>query len=557
MSGRPTCRPIIPLVAWTTSQRELWGLHKLEANGAALNTGEYTELVGVLDVDAFVRASRQTVAECEALRIRFSEEDGQPIQSIAPIGAWSPPILDLSRETDPFEAARHWMAAELARAFDITEALFSWTLLKLAETRHFWCLITHQLATDGTARNIIASRMADNYSRHIDALETETKVPGPLSDLLREDAEYRQSQEFEKGRIYWLDQMANLRGPTRLTRRPSYGSYVAARYTVPVPASAAAAIRKIMATTGVSLGGLFVCLAAQYLRRLTGASDITVGLLVAARTTPAARNAPGNVSNTVPVRLEVNADTTLADLIAQVRTRIRGALTHQRVPLSEIKAGLPKLEGELYAIAVNVMKFDFALKFGALVTARHNLSNGPVDDMSVSVFEQPGDGSLRIALNGNVNRYEVAQLAKHYKWFMLCLERVCGADPAAPVDAIDWISETDRAALVETDRDIGAASGAQDAANVDESYGADEPIAKREVLFCEAFARALGVDDFAVHGNFFEQGGYSLLAARLISVLTKELGVKIPLRALFDHPTPRALARYLIVLSQNAAMDCN
>ena len=553
-------RSVIPFAAWTTSQRELWPLHSLEADGASLNTGEYTELVGELDLDAFVCASRQTVDECEALRIRFSEQDGQPIQWIAPIGEWSPAILDFSHETDPSEAARDWMAAELARAFDLTKAMFSWTLIKLTETRHFWCLIAHQLAVDGSARNHVARRLADNYSRLIGVVETESKVPGPLSDLLREEAEYRQSEDFEKGRAYWLEQMADLRAPTRLTSRSSYGSYMPARYTDPLPACTSIAIRNFMADTGVSLSGLFVCLAALYLRRLTGASDITIGLLVAARTTPATRNAPGNVSNTVPVRLKINADTTLGDVIAQARARIREALTHQRVPLSEIKAGLPSVTGELYAIAVNVMKFDFALKFGALIASTYNLSNGPVDDMSISVFEQRGDGSLRIALNGNVNRYERARLAAHSKWFVFCLEQVCRANPATPVDAIDWISHTDSALLV----DIGASSdeGPENIANGDgpaiaKSDGPDEPISECEVKICKAFARAIGVDAFPVRANFFEQGGYSLLAAQLALGLAKELDVKLPLRALYDHPTPRALARYLSAPARGTPQRAN
>ena len=112
----------------------------------------------------------------------FSEQNGQPIQWIAPIGEWSPAILDFSHETNSSEAARDWMAAELARAFDISEAMFSWTLIKLAETRHFWCLIAHQLLADGSARNLVARRMADNYSRRlIGVVETKTKVPGPFS----------------------------------------------------------------------------------------------------------------------------------------------------------------------------------------------------------------------------------------------------------------------------------------------------------------------------------------------------------------------------------------
>jgi thioesterase domain-containing protein len=541
VSKFPTSQAVIPLTAWTTSQRELWALYTLEANGAALNTGEYTELLGNLDIDAFVRASRQTVEECEALRIRIIEQDGDPLQWVAPIGEWSPAVIDLSDEADPSKAARSWMDAELGRAFNIAQTVFSWTLIKLSDARHFWCLIVHQLANDGSARNQIARRMADNYSQLVGAGAPRTETPGPFSDLLREDAEYRQSEEFKSDRAYWLQRMADLQPPARLTSRGSNGSYMPARYTDRLPASASAAVREIKAKTGVSLSGLFVSLAAVYLRRFTGASDITVGLLVAARTTPIARNIPGTVSNTVPVRLRVDADTTLGDLITQVRARIREALTHQRLPLSEIKAGVPGLKTELYAIATNVMKFDFALKFGALVTTTHNLSNGPVDDVAISVFEQPGDGSLQIALNGNVNRYEAAQLARHYNLLISCLERVCRANLETAVDAIDWISPADRALLV--DNGCCAASEAQPA-DVDED-GADQPNSARELQICNAFARAFGVDAFPVRSNFFEEGGYSLLAARLISDLSTELNVKIPLRTLFEHPTPRALGRYL------------
>jgi amino acid adenylation domain-containing protein len=543
MSDRPLCRTAIPFGSWTTTQREFWSLHMLEANGAALNTGRCNELVGDLDLEAFVRASRQTVEDCEALRIRFSENDGQPFQWIAPIAEWSPVVLDLSHEADPLGAARDWIAAERARTLDITKAVFSWTLIKVAEAHHIWCLNVHHLAGDGFTNHLITCRMADNYSRLIGDVEATSNAPGLLSDLMKEDAAYRRSEDFKNDRIYWLDQMADLQPPTRLTSRASNGSYMSVGCTEQMPASASAAIRMIMAETGVSLGGLFVCLTALYLRRLTSASDIVVGLLVAARTTPAMRNAPGAVSNTVPIRLKINADTTRNDLIAQVRERIREALTHQRLPLSELKAGLPSLKTELYAIALNVQKSDFAPKFGALVTTTYSLAPGPVDDLEIRVYEQSRDGGFEIAINGNANRYEVAQLAEHYKFLISCLEQVCRANPTTPVDAIHWILEADRALLV--DNDCGAAPDTQRSENPKESDGADKPNSTLEVQVCSAFARAFGVESFSARANFFEEGGYSLLAARLISALARELQVKIPLRALFENPTPRALTRYL------------
>jgi amino acid adenylation domain-containing protein/non-ribosomal peptide synthase protein (TIGR01720 family) len=58
----------------------------------------------------------------------------------------------------------------------------------------------------------------------------------------------------------------------------------------------------------------------------------------------------------------------------------------------------------------------------------------------------------------------------------------------------------------------------------------------KEVLGCEQVGR----DD-----NFFDLGGHSLLIARVQSYLAEELGRKLPIVELFQHPTVRALARHL------------
>lgn len=63
-----------------------------------------------------------------------------------------------------------------------------------------------------------------------------------------------------------------------------------------------------------------------------------------------------------------------------------------------------------------------------------------------------------------------------------------------------------------------------------------------EEMLCAVFADILGMARVSIHGNFFDLGGNSLLAIRLLSSIRKAFKVDIPLRAVFQYPTPKELA---------------
>ena len=63
-----------------------------------------------------------------------------------------------------------------------------------------------------------------------------------------------------------------------------------------------------------------------------------------------------------------------------------------------------------------------------------------------------------------------------------------------------------------------------------------------EMLVASVFREVLARENVGIHHDFFELGGDSLMAARLMARLRAVSGMDLPLRVLFERPTVAELA---------------
>ena len=71
------------------------------------------------------------------------------------------------------------------------------------------------------------------------------------------------------------------------------------------------------------------------------------------------------------------------------------------------------------------------------------------------------------------------------------------------------------------------------------------PRTPQEQALAEIWRTVLRLDRVGVEDDFFELGGHSVLATQVLSRVRRELGAELPLRAVFEAPTVRALAARL------------
>jgi acyl carrier protein len=86
---------------------------------------------------------------------------------------------------------------------------------------------------------------------------------------------------------------------------------------------------------------------------------------------------------------------------------------------------------------------------------------------------------------------------------------------------------------------------APDSENLLQDELAQGPHTLVEKRLSEIIRSLLNRDQVGLDENFFFLGGHSLLAAQLIARISDAFGVELPLRRIFDSPTPRQLAEQI------------
>lgn len=167
-----------------------------------------------------------------------------------------------------------------------------------------------------------------------------------------------------------------------------------------------------------------IAVSAVYVHRMTGSEDVVLGLPMMGRIGSASLNVPAMVMNLLPLRLTVSSSMSFSELIQQISREIRSIRRHHKYRHEELRRDL-KLIGEnhrLFGPQINLMPFDYGLDFAGARGTTHNLSAGPVDDLSINVYDRTDGSRLRIDVDANPEVYSESDIKLHQQRILQLLQ---------------------------------------------------------------------------------------------------------------------------------------
>ncbi|WP_334026392.1 amino acid adenylation domain-containing protein [Nocardia terpenica] len=434
--------------ALTPAQTSLWYAQRIRPD-VPLTIAQYVEIHGDLDVGRLLYAVERSCAEAEFGYVRLLDIDGIPHQLVDPARRPGWGRIDLRHEADPRAAALRWMTAHASSPIDIeNDSLTTNVVLRTGDRDYIWYARAHHIVIDGYGALKAISRAAEIYTALENRTEPVVSRAVPLAEIYAEESRYRDSEQFCVDREYWRAQLEGVGAPFRLSTSSNAA-------TVPDPGRHLAnevlgkSLERTLdeATTafGTHRASLFVAAVACYVRATSANPDVVLSLPISARTTAALRRSAGVVSNVVPIRVRIDDRSTLGDVVRAAELQIAGALQHQRYRHDDIRrdCGYSRDARGFFGPMVNVMLFHTDLTFGAISGTLRVLSTGPVEDLSINLYNG-ADDRIHIDFEANPQLYEAQEVTAHHRRFLDLLSRLLAADPESPVTAVPLITRAER-----------------------------------------------------------------------------------------------------------------
>ncbi|MDB6121125.1 MAG: amino acid adenylation protein [Pedosphaera sp.] len=439
-------------VPLTEAQREIWLSTQMDdAANCSYNESNVLHFEGDLNGAALQQSLQILVDRHDALRSTFSQ-DGSTIQ-FAPTLKLEMPLHDFSSlEARQREAkVAEVLANEGKTSFDLVRGpLLRVQLLKLSPQHHLLAMTAHHMVCDGWSFGMFVYELSLLYNEAVGGPKASLPKAMQFSEYARLMEEQKQSAEVLEAENYWVKQFAEpapvLELPTDHPR-PAIKTYNGAMESRVVDSARFKQLKKVSAQRGSTLFATLLAGFNVLLHRLSGQTDLVVGIPAAGQTMVGVNELVGHCLNFLPMRTKLDANTPFSTFSANIKKAVLDAYDHQNYTFGSLvkKLKLPRDTSRLPLVSVmfnidkaGLDKLNFTnLKFDVTTNAKRYVNF----DIFFNLIQT--ENELEVECEFNTDLFDRATIVRWLAHFETLIQGIID-DAGKPLSELPLLSEADR-----------------------------------------------------------------------------------------------------------------
>jgi amino acid adenylation domain-containing protein len=525
----------------TEAQHEIWlGAQVSDEISCSFNQSVLVEIKGPLDERRLFASIESLVQRHEALRATFAASGEEQLLharmsiEIASLDFTSMPAESRQKALDDL------LQQEAGTPFDLVNGpLFRFKLARMAPRENVFLVTLHHIICDGGSLGVVIGELGEHYSAAIKG----TAAPAPpksYREFVAEQIAAQQSGDHGKTEAFWLERCSRPAPALKLPvdrEAPARRKFSGGSCEVVLSAAATQAIRKVSAARCCSLTTTLLATWYLLLQRLTGQSEIIVGLPMTVREGADSERLVAHCVNFLPLQLDLRGDPPFNEHLDRVWNLLIGAIEHHQITLGSL---LQKLNGgrahqPLISVMFNVDCADAAVDLaGCSAAVKPNPHGYSRFDLSLSATEAE---RLPIRCEYSAELFDRSTVENWLKDY----EQLLSAAAANPARRLSQLPKLQFAKRV-MEPAPAAATARSIAVRPSILASAVEAMTETEQKLAEIWREVVLIETVGRHESFFDVGGHSLLATKVTARISKTFGINLPVRFIFESPTIAELA---------------
>lgn len=518
-------------------QMQLWHRELVTPGDPSLNIAVRWDVEGTLPAEHLQDAFAHVIGRHEILRTRIAERDGAPVQQVMAHAPFKLSQLDIRTTPTEHHGGRidAVEAEEVAKPFDLSQpGLIRAVLVRTSATRATLLIFAHHIVFDGYSIGVLGREIGTAAAAFQSGKTPDMpELPLQYGDYAQWKQDTADGPAMRAEADYWTGQLANAPyfelDPD--LPRPARRGWDADMVTIHLPQDFEAELDAACKRLGVSHYAFGAAITSAVLGRATGTDDLAFATPIACRTEVELEYLIGPFISNQVLRLRPETGLTFRDHAARAHKVVQDALAHPNLPFSKLVELLnpPRSLNRTPLVSVDFMLQPVFMQnqtYGDFtLLSRQSTNKAAARDLGIVLIGRPGGWTLNLL----------------YSTELFLRDRIEHLGQAI-MDAFALAFDNQDAPLAA----FPGAPAAQGAGNVTPRGGgtatAPAPAPDIEHTLARHWGDLLDRPSASPDENFFETGGHSLLAVRLMARIRDEWDVQLGVATIYEFPTIRQLA---------------